>query len=147
MEKVIKRQMTVTATTLTVSPTDNKQKSDQLQLKPLENSSLYQRRAHSKENLLFDMPSQQQYQRYSANYDELPPTLDNVIRTEKTTSTDMWPKYLENINNNINNDRAIESRNSDNVYNVDGVVFRNERKNSADLLRLVCQIYSPHASY
>lgn len=134
MEKIIKHRTTVTRTTTTVespkSPKTPKSPNGlELQLKPLENSNLYQRRAHSKENLLFDTPS---HQRYSANYDELPPTLDDGSNSEAS-----WPKYLQTINNNNNNvSGSITSNSVD-----DEVVFRNERKNSADLLRLVCQIF------
>lgn len=108
MDKLFKRQQQTASTTMTISaPIDH-----QLQLKPLENSNLYQRRAHSRENLLVDG----NHDRYSANYDELPAVLDD------TTSSLGWSVSYDDHNTSSE------------------VVFRNQRKNSADLLRLVCQV-------
>lgn len=150
MERIIKHRTTVTKTTTSVESPKTMAAAaaerDRLQLKPLENSNLYQRRAHSKENLLvdnndIDTPSHHQ-QRYSANYDELPPTLNGFGMT--TSSSETWSK---NINNNNNNNNLSGSITSNSISVDDEVVFRNVRKNSADLLRLVCQMRSPHASH
>lgn len=85
------------------------QKQNNLQLKPLENSELYQRRAHSRENLLL-----------------------GGEKGKKMTDYEFVNNNLDNNDSNPNNNSSANPGNGN-----DNITVTIARKNSGDLLRLV----------